>query len=104
VNERETNQPTGATYSSDRFFCIALAVFVACAGLFFAYQHGFRVFDGTMWNAQSKESVIPSIPKLFAFFGCIALGILSLAVSSLAAVIWLVQHLRRTPNANARNA
>jgi hypothetical protein len=104
VNESPADQPTADAFPSGRLFCAAFAVFVLCAGLLLAYQHGFRVFDGTMWNAQSKESVILSIPELLVFFGCIALGIISCAASLVAAIIWLVQHLRHAPNTNACNA
>ena len=81
-----------------------MVVFAACAGLFIAYTHGFRVFDGNMWNGDPKERNFLSIPELLVFFGSIGLGIAAAVVSLASAVFWLVQHLRHTSNANNRDA
>ena len=74
-----------------RLFCISAAVFAACAALRIAYFHGFRVFDGTMWNAHSKERVILSVPELIVFLGSIALGIVSGLCALLSSAIWLLR-------------
>ena len=77
-----------------RAFCVSLMVFTGCAALFFSYQHGFRVFDKSMWGIQSKESVILSPEELLVFFGSIAIGIIAGIVAFAAAVTWLVRLFR----------
>jgi hypothetical protein len=83
------------TFTSGRVFLTSVGLVAACAGLLIAYQHGFRVFDGTHWNNFAKEQLFLSIPEMLVFFGSIALGIVAAIVALVSAIIWIIHRSRR---------
>lgn len=95
------HEPTENTTSSPaaniRTLCSSAAVSVACFALYFAEDHGFRIFEESMHGTSGVEFNVPSPLEVLTLLGVTSVGVcagLVAAISLGALLIRLVRHLR----------
>ncbi len=92
THEAENAAPTS---SPGRTILISAVLFAACFSLYFAEQHGFRIFDESVAGTALGDAGVPSPLEIITVLGVTSLGVCAGLVSLISAVGWLVRRIQR---------
>ncbi len=92
------NEPALSSPKEDiRTLCVSAAVSAACFALYFAEDHGFRLFEESVRGGASAEMTVPSPLEVLTVLGVTSVGVCAALIAAISfggLVVRLVRQLR----------